>query len=271
MELGQRLKQARLDAGLSQRQLCGEEITRNMLSQIENGSARPSMATLQYLAARLGKSVSWFLEEQAVTSPNQALMAQARAAWASADAAQTRQLLENYRPGDETFDAECRYLQCLAAMHLAQQALEGGKAVYALTLLEQAESAAAQTCYDTPALQRQRLLLAYRAKPERARQLAAQLPPDTWEVQLRAAAALADGDGAACARILDGMPGEDAHWHYLRAEAALALGAYAEAVPHYQKAEAAFPRQALERLEQCFRELEDYKQAYFYACKRREL
>ena len=32
MELGEKLKQARLEAGLSQRQLCGEEITRNMLS-----------------------------------------------------------------------------------------------------------------------------------------------------------------------------------------------------------------------------------------------
>ena len=66
MELGQRLKQARLEAGLSQRQLCGEEITRNMLSQIENGSARPSMDTLRYLAARLGKPMGYFLEEQAV-------------------------------------------------------------------------------------------------------------------------------------------------------------------------------------------------------------
>ena len=55
MELGQRLKQARLQAGLSQRQLCGEEVTRNMLSQIENGTARPSMARLAYFAARLGK------------------------------------------------------------------------------------------------------------------------------------------------------------------------------------------------------------------------
>ena len=35
MELGQRIKQARLEAGLSQRQLCGQRLTRNMLSLIE--------------------------------------------------------------------------------------------------------------------------------------------------------------------------------------------------------------------------------------------
>ena len=62
--LGQRLKQARIEAGLSQRQLCGEEITRNMLSQIESGKAKPSMQTLTYLAQKLGKSVSWFLGEE---------------------------------------------------------------------------------------------------------------------------------------------------------------------------------------------------------------
>ena len=63
MELGRKIKEARLAAGLSQRQLCGEEITRNMLSLIENGSARPSMKTLEYLARRLGKPLGYFLDE----------------------------------------------------------------------------------------------------------------------------------------------------------------------------------------------------------------
>ena len=78
MELGARLRQARQEAGLSQRQLCQDTITRNMLSQIENGSARPSMDTLQILAARLGKPIGYFLEEEAVLSPNHALMEQAQ-------------------------------------------------------------------------------------------------------------------------------------------------------------------------------------------------
>ncbi len=63
MELGEKIRQARLEAGLSQRQLCGEEISRNMLSLIENGAAKPSMKTLAYLAHQLGKPVSYFLEE----------------------------------------------------------------------------------------------------------------------------------------------------------------------------------------------------------------
>ena len=65
MELGEKIRAARLGAGLSQRQLCGEEITRNMLSLIENGSARPSMKTLEYLARQLGKPLSFFLDAHA--------------------------------------------------------------------------------------------------------------------------------------------------------------------------------------------------------------
>ena len=61
MALGERIRQARLEMGLSQRQLCGDTITRNMLSLIENGSAKPSMDTLCVLAARLEKPVSYFL------------------------------------------------------------------------------------------------------------------------------------------------------------------------------------------------------------------
>ena len=62
MELGEKLRQARLEAGLSQRQLCGDHITRNMLSLIEHGTAKPSMDTLKLLAARRGKPVIFFLE-----------------------------------------------------------------------------------------------------------------------------------------------------------------------------------------------------------------
>ena len=65
MELGEKIRRARLDAGLSQRQLCGEEITRNMLSLIENGSAKPSMKTLSFLAGQLGRPISYFLDEKA--------------------------------------------------------------------------------------------------------------------------------------------------------------------------------------------------------------
>ena len=120
MELGEKLRQARLEAGLSQRIVCGDVITRNMLSQIENGAAKPSMATLQYLANRLGKPISFFLEEQIVLSPNPEVMARAREAYASRQFAQTLQILVGYREPDPLFDAEKHYLAALCAIAQAE-------------------------------------------------------------------------------------------------------------------------------------------------------
>ena len=121
MELGEKIRQARLEAGLSQRALCGDVITRNMLSQIENGSAKPSMATLQHLAKGLGKPVGFFLEEQSILSPNPQIMLDARQAYAKKDHSKVLTLLEGYQSPDPLFDEEKHYLWALAALALAEE------------------------------------------------------------------------------------------------------------------------------------------------------
>ncbi len=52
-ELGRRLKSARLSKKMTQSDVVGSFITRNMLSQIESGTATPSMKTLEYLSGVL--------------------------------------------------------------------------------------------------------------------------------------------------------------------------------------------------------------------------
>ena len=64
MTLGQKLRQTRLSKGLSQSQVAGDCVTRNMLSQIENDQASPSMRTLEHLAQALGVSVGWLLSDE---------------------------------------------------------------------------------------------------------------------------------------------------------------------------------------------------------------
>ena len=54
MTMGERLRRAREEAGLSQRQVCGDQITRNQLSQLEHDPVGPSVETLRYLAGQLG-------------------------------------------------------------------------------------------------------------------------------------------------------------------------------------------------------------------------
>jgi tetratricopeptide (TPR) repeat protein len=61
--LGERIKELRKELKMTQTDLAGSEMTKSMLSQIENNLAMPSMKNLQYLASRLGKSVSYFLDD----------------------------------------------------------------------------------------------------------------------------------------------------------------------------------------------------------------
>ena len=257
MELGEKLRQARLDAGLSQKQLCGDVITRNMLSQIENGSARPSMGTLQYLAAQLGKPVSFFLEEQAAVLPNQQLMEQAR----NAQGRQVLALLEQYQGPDPVFDRERYLLEAVTCLNLAEETA-AEKPSYARELLQRAAEAGRKTPYYTPALERQRLLLCYKAgmavDP-------AQLPSLDEELLLRAEAARTLEQEAA---LLEAVQKKDRHWYYLRGKAYEWTEDYQKAVGCYHQAEDG-SKEVYAALERCYSHLEDYKKAYEYACKQR--
>ena len=51
--LGKRIKEARLAKKMTQSEVVGDFITRNMLSQIESGSATPSVKTLEYLCKEI--------------------------------------------------------------------------------------------------------------------------------------------------------------------------------------------------------------------------
>lgn len=264
MELGEKLRQARLEAGLTQRQLCGDQITRNMLSLIENGSAKPSMETLRYLASRLGKSVSFFLDETAVVSVNQETMESARRLYDAGDYAAAALVLEGYRELDGVYDREKQLLWALTHLNLAEQAIREGRLPYAAALLEKA---ACETAYCQEELERRRLLLLGQLPGQT---VSGQLPSLDEELLLRAQEAQAAGDPARAARLLDAAQDQTApRWCLLRGEACLALQDYREAARCFRAAEEAYPSQAIQRLEQCYRELGDYKQAYEYACKQR--
>ena len=266
MELGQKLKQARLEAGLSQRQLCGDEITRNMLSQIENGSARPSMDTLRFLAGRLGKTVSYFLEEDAVTSPNQALMTQARSAFAAAQFDQVLELLEGYRQPDGVFDWEMKLLAALCGMELAQQAIARKQLPYARQLLERSAEAGRSTPYFDTATERRRLLLL----AQTCSGPAIRLPADDGELLVRAQAALEEKRFLRAGQYLDAAEDHSAPaWNFLRGRAFVGQEQFPDAVGCLRAAEGTYPLECAALLEQCCLAQEDYKGAYEYARKLR--
>lgn len=256
MDIGGKLRQARLESGLSQRQLCGDVITRNMLSLIENGSARPSMDTLVYLAGQLGKPVSYFLEDGAAVSSNEACMKAAKEAYRAGKFAEAMEVLKEYSSPDELFDDEFGLLKTLILLSWAEQVLD--RPAHARELLEEVQIAANTTCYETNELRMRRLLLLAQVS-----QRPVELPADDRALLCRARMALESGDADRCVVLLNACEErESTDWRYLRAEAAFSMGEYQLAAEHY-------PQDCYAQLEECYRNLGNYKKAYEYACKQR--
>lgn len=61
-KVGERIKVLRRHMNMTQKELAGDKITRNMLSSIENGSALPSLSTLVYIAKRLNVPCACLLD-----------------------------------------------------------------------------------------------------------------------------------------------------------------------------------------------------------------
>ena len=245
MELGEKIKAARLEMGLSQRQLCGEFMTRNMLSMLENGAAKPSMETLRYLAERLRRPLGYFLEEPDA-------LAAAREAFALGDLAALRRALDQEHSGEEgaLLEFYCHLMQ--GARALAEEKLP-----YARTLLERALEM--QGIYITkPLRQRARVLLTLAGGKGN---------PDNEDTALLALAMEA-ADPRRKAEILGAAADrENPRWAWAMAQAKMALGEYAAAGELLEKCPDS--RQVWQAREVCCRETGDFKGAYEAACKLR--
>src|SRR2546430_9144082 len=54
LRLGERLRQLRVAAGMTQTDLAGERFSKEYVSQIERGKTRPTRETIEWLAQKLG-------------------------------------------------------------------------------------------------------------------------------------------------------------------------------------------------------------------------
>ncbi len=257
MTLGEKVKTARLALGLSQRQLCGQYMTRNMLSLIESGSARPSMDTLRFLAGQLGKPVSYFLEDAAVVSDNTQVMEQARTCLALGDLPGLRKALDSFREPDGVFGEERQLLEFLYLTARAERALAEDQMPYAVTLLERALDLSG-LYLTAPLVQRCRVLLTLaggRGGPVAEDDALLALAMEAQDPQRKRTllAAAADGtDPLRCRR---------------KAQVLLDCGEYEKALALLERCPP--DREALLAMERCCKELGDYKRAYEIACQLR--
>ena len=237
MTMGQRILAARLAAGLSQRELAGEEITRNMLSSLEHDTATPSVGTLRYLSKRLGRPLSWLLGED---GPSEAIDA--------FEAGDYRRCRETLNEGEK------RWLEPIARLREAEEAIDANRIPYASELLAGLDST--DSPLFGPELRRKAAILRGRCGEF--------VPiPDDGALTLSANAALLSGRWEDALRYLSAVDQRDGDWAYAMGECRFHAGDYAGAKDHYHRCEATHDVRS--RLEVCYRELEDYKMAYFYA------
>ena len=286
MTLGQKLKQTRLARGMTQSQVVGDRITRNMLSQIENDLASPSVGTLEYLASVLNVRLSWLLADEQD----------------EAEAERTQQLRDRLKRGDYAAcldlapehapDDEQALALAMAAVQCAQRALEAERFDTARHLAQQGLSWNAGSVYESTQLsldlqeilarcaQHTGLGQEESAFADYRQAYAAQRPRARYHLTM-ARYQLERGKTVAAEaelRAVSTLPEEDrVEYRILQARLASASGRYAEAMTALRQAERTGPlptlleRELLQAMELAARELQDYKTAYECAARQLKL
>ena len=125
MTPGEKIKKLRRERHMTQEALAGEQITRNMLSQIEKGSAQPSLPTLIYLADRLEMPVGYFFceEEEELSVRKMRIMPRLRELFCGGAYTECLRLFE--RELGEC-DDELGYLMATASFFCGKKAWQNG-------------------------------------------------------------------------------------------------------------------------------------------------
>ena len=148
MNIGNKIKSLRVEKLMTQSQLAGDEITRNMLSRIENGAALPSLGTVMYLAKRLGVPAGVLLsdDENEYSFKKSSLIKKIKDSYSAGEYELCLDMC--IESGDEA-DDEISYIATLCCTKLAEKNLIEGKLYEARSLIEKVIFYSSKTIYDT--------------------------------------------------------------------------------------------------------------------------
>ncbi len=286
MTLGQRIRSARIERGLTQKQLVGDHITRNMLSKIENDNATPSVRTLKYLAEKLEYPVSYFMSDSNYsdgTSPDG--LDEMRRAYREARYTDCIDLLEG-APSSATTD-EGYLLHALASLAAAHEAMQAGNMADAKGFADAADYYNKEGLYYSAEIDAEMSLILAECSlvldvsefEENAKEYERAVKSISFASRYDMAKAeylLRTGETELAGRLMEKLPdgGEETpRLLYLKGLMALAEGRGRDAAETLTRAEAAasgdraLSMQIYAALEKCYRDMEDFKLAYHYAAK----
>ena len=147
MHIGEKIKRLRTAKLMTQSELVGGEITRNMLSRIENGAALPSMSTIGYIAERLNVSAGFLLADEAdeILYFKSAEISNIKKAYVNKDYSLCRQMCKN----SEWSDDELMLILAESTAYEGISAFSHGDLRGAVELLDEAVKCCSKTVYDT--------------------------------------------------------------------------------------------------------------------------
>ncbi len=151
--LGEKIKKIRKMRGLTQAELVGDTVTRNMLSSIENGKASPSLDTLMCIADRLSVSVSYLISEEddLVFYEKKSKISQIYRAYSAKNYTACINLINSISEKDN----ELYYLLCVSHLLQGKKELAHGSLSKAQKSLEAAKEYSSKTAIDTEHLESQ--------------------------------------------------------------------------------------------------------------------
>ena|GEM_PF-1925959 len=136
--LGQRIRQARHELGLTLAAVAGKDFTRAFLNQVELGRAQPSTQTLRIIAHRLQRPIDYFLEEPGdSTAALELALAEAEMSLLHGEAARAETLMTRILARTIPVELRTRAQLALGTAYLRQ-----GRPKAAMPVLEEAIVAA---------------------------------------------------------------------------------------------------------------------------------
>ena len=152
-DIGEKIKRLRIHRKMTQSELAGDQITRNMLSRVENGAALPSLPTVWYLADQLDVPAGFLLAEgdDDHVWRKMSRIDSIRRLLAAGDHRVCLDVCLDGAEQDEA-DDEIDLIKAQCSLALAMEALEHGRLHECCSLLDDAVTYADHTVYDTVAI-----------------------------------------------------------------------------------------------------------------------
>ena len=147
LRLGERLRQLRVAAGMTQTDLAGERFSKEYVSQIERGKTRPTTETILWLAERLGVDAGFLANGVSADERGRVDAALARAD-ALLEARRNDEALEEYeRIRPAVLATGAPELEARALSGEATVRMRGGEVREAIALLERARALSESTAF----------------------------------------------------------------------------------------------------------------------------